>query len=176
MGEDRRVTDAGLDAFHALPEEAAAERLAACLAVPRWVSTVLAGRPYADRRSLLATAEGFARGISDAELAGALAAHPRIGERPAGGGREAAFSRSEQSAVDPADAALASALAEGNREYEERFGHVFLIRAAGRSGAEVLGALRSRLGHAPEVERDVVRGQLAEIAVLRLETLLEEAS
>ena len=48
--------------------------------------------------------------------------------------------------VDPADAAIAAALAEGNRAYEERFGRVFLIRAAGRSAPEILAALTERLG------------------------------
>ena len=182
VGENRGVTgrppspDAGLEAFHRLPEDAAAARLTECLAVPRWVGAVLAGRPYPVRGALLAAARILATGIDDAELGAALARHPRIGERPAGDDREAELSRSEQSAVDGGDAALTAALAAGNREYEERFGHVFLIRAAGRSGPEVLAALRQRLGNRPAVERDVVRGQLAEIAVLRLEQLLEEGA
>jgi 2-oxo-4-hydroxy-4-carboxy-5-ureidoimidazoline decarboxylase len=59
-------------------------------------------------------------------------------------------------------------LAEGNRRYEERFGHVFLIRAAGRSAEEMLAALEQRLGHDDDTERDVVRRELAEIVRLRL--------
>lgn len=173
MGENPRVPDAGLDAFDHLPEEAAAEALTACLAVPRWVDELLRGRPWGDRAALLDRAGELARGIDDDELAAALARHPRIGERPAGGGREGGWSRSEQSAVDPADAELAEALRAGNLAYEERFGHVFLIRAAGRSGPEMLAALQERLSHDPATERDVVRGQLAEIAVLRLERILE---
>ena len=48
--------------------------------------------------------------------------------------------------MDHGDAAVMAALAEGNREYEQRFGRVF-IRAAGRSSSEVLAEPRRRLGN-----------------------------
>lgn len=82
---------------------------------------------------------------------------------------DAAHSRREQSGVDTSDADVAERLRAGNRAYEERFGHVFLIRAAGRSAAEILSALDERLGNDPATERRVVAEQLREIAVLRLE-------
>ncbi len=59
-------------------------------------------------------------------------------------------------------------MAAGNREYEDRFGHVFLICATGRSAGEMLAALRERLGNDPRTEREVVRGELLEIVRLRL--------
>ena len=70
-----------------------------------------------------------------------------------------------------ADPALAGALAAGNRAYEERFGHLYLVRAAGRSGQEMLALLDERLGNDQLVEQDVVRQQLAEITSLRLRRL-----
>jgi 2-oxo-4-hydroxy-4-carboxy-5-ureidoimidazoline decarboxylase len=70
------------------------------------------------------------------------------------------------------DATLA-ALAEGNREYEARFGHVYLVCASGRSGEELLAVLRSRLGNDPATERRVVRAELGKINRLRLERLAE---
>jgi hydroxyisourate hydrolase len=82
------------------------------------------------------------------------------------------MSRSEQSGVDQRDAETVAALAEGNRAYEEKFGRVFLIRAAGRTAEEMLTALRERLGHTPEQEEPIVAQQLREIAVLRLEQSL----
>ena len=78
------------------------------------------------------------------------------------------MSRSEQSGVDPADARVADALAEGNRAYERKFGRVFLIRAAGRSASDILAALSERLEHTPAEEEPVVADQLRQIAVLRL--------
>jgi 2-oxo-4-hydroxy-4-carboxy-5-ureidoimidazoline decarboxylase len=103
-----------------------------------------------------------------------MAHHPRIGERPTASTPEASLSRTEQAAVDPADQDLAAALAEGNRAYEERFGRVFLIRAAGRTAPEILAALHERLTHTAEEEDAIVAQQLREIALLRLEGVISE--
>lgn len=157
-----------VSAFNALPEEDARSRLATCLAVPRWVEEVLAGRPYDDVESLLGRADQAARHLSDAELEGALARHPRIGERPTAGGHDRELSAQEQAGVDPADAEVAARLAAGNRAYEDRFGRVFLIRAAGRSAAEILSELERRLHNDAAAERAETVDQLREIALLRL--------
>ena len=157
----------GLDDFNALPEVEARQRLASCLDVPRWVDTVLAGRPYADLGALRAVATNAAE-LDDDELAAALARHPRIGER-AGAGHDAGFSRQEQSGVDPTDADVAQRLVDGNRAYEDRFDRVFLIRAAGRDAGEILAELERRLAHDDATERAETVAQLREIALLRLE-------
>ena len=166
--------DAGLDAFNDLPAEAAEARLLECLAVPRWARTLADGRPYPARQALLDAAGAAGRDLTDDEVDDALARHPRIGERPppAEPGREAGWSRSEQGGVDAGDAVLAMALRAGNAEYETKFGRVFLIRAAGRSGPEILEALNARLLHDYTQELAVVRRELTEIAVLRLEKVL----
>jgi 2-oxo-4-hydroxy-4-carboxy-5-ureidoimidazoline decarboxylase len=84
------------------------------------------------------------------------------------------MSRSEQAGVDPSDNGTAAALAAGNRAYEEKFGRVFLIRAAGRTATEILAALRTRLTHSPAEEDRIVAQQLREIAVLRLQGVISE--
>jgi len=161
---------ADLDAFNALPEPEARQRLGSCLDVPRWVDTVLAGRPYADLDALLAVAS-VAADLDDAELEAALARHPRIGER-AGAGHDAAFSSREQSGVDRSDADVAQRLADGNRAYEERFDRVFLVRAAGRDAPEILAELERRLGNDDVAERAETIEQLRQIALLRLEQVV----
>jgi 2-oxo-4-hydroxy-4-carboxy-5-ureidoimidazoline decarboxylase len=160
---------AELAAFNALPPDEAERRLLACCAAPAWARAVAAGRPYPDVVALRAAGDAAVRELTWADVAGALAAHPRIGERAAGAGREAAWSRREQAGVT--DAARA-ALAEANREYEDRFGHVFLIFATGKSDAEMLAAARARLAHDEATERTVVHEELRKITLLRLERLL----
>jgi 2-oxo-4-hydroxy-4-carboxy-5-ureidoimidazoline decarboxylase len=98
----------------------------------------------------------------------ALAHHPRIGERIEASGVEAGFSRREQAGAG-SDAASAAAWVAANREYEDRFDRIFLIRAAGRTRQEMLAHLRDRLGNDPATEARVRAGQLAEIALLRLQ-------
>ena len=163
----------GLAAFNAADRDQLARQLRACLRADQWVRQLLALRPYPDVPSLLATAQEAAERMDDSDLQSALSAHPRIGERPSGAGAEAASSRREQSGVADGDPAMAARLAAGNAAYEERFGHVFLIRAAGRRAPELLAALEQRLGHDDGTERAVVKQQLGEIAVLRLERLLD---
>jgi 2-oxo-4-hydroxy-4-carboxy-5-ureidoimidazoline decarboxylase len=98
----------------------------------------------------------------------ALAAHPRIGERAAGAGREAAWSRAEQAGAGAATIETQEDLVVGNVAYEERFGYVFLICATGLSAEAMLFALRERLGNDPDSEREVVRVELNKIVDLRL--------
>jgi 2-oxo-4-hydroxy-4-carboxy-5-ureidoimidazoline decarboxylase len=160
-----------LDAFNALPEAAARERLAECLDIPRWVDTIIEGRPYADRDALLKVAEVAASTMTDEELEAALDHHPRIGERGAGGHDEEHSAR-EQAGVDPADRDIARRLAAGNLAYEERFDRVFLIRASGRTGPQILAELDRRLANDPAAERAETVSQLREIALLRLEQVL----
>jgi 2-oxo-4-hydroxy-4-carboxy-5-ureidoimidazoline decarboxylase len=161
-------------AFNGLDDDVARQQLMACLHAPGWADSVLAGRPYPDRESLLAMAYRFGLGLDDAGLEAALSRHPRIGERSSGPGREAAHSRSEQGGVDAQDHDLAEQLRLGNLAYEAAFDRVFLIRAAGRTGPEILAALTERLEHDPGTEAGVVRDQLAQIAQLRLGALLDE--
>ena len=161
-----------LEEFNAADREAAIAVLRPCLDIPRWLDELVAARPYGSVDEVVAWAEAAAAPFTAGEVGGALAQHPRIGERPAGEGAEAAMSRAEQAGVDPADAEVAAALAAGNRAYEEQFGRVFLIRAAGRSSREILAALTERLGHTPAEEEPVVADQLRQNAVLRLKGLL----
>lgn len=157
-----------LENLNALPASALEGQLTACLPVPRWVAAVRDGRPYAAWQDLEATAGAAAQHLDDEELEAALAGHPRIGERAEGPHHNAAASAREQSGVDPADAEVARALAEGNAAYEARFDRVFLIRAAGRSAPEILAELDRRLGNDDAAEREETVTQLREIALLRL--------
>jgi len=89
-----------------------------------------------------------------------------------GGTRDGAWSRQEQAGVSDASADTLAALAAGNRTYEERFGQVFLICATGLSAAEMLTALRARLGNDADTEAKIVREELRKITGLRLRKLL----
>lgn len=161
-----------IEEFNALPEAEAAAALRACVAIDGWVTALCAGRPYATADSLLDAGRAQVVGWAPADVEGALADHPRIGERPTGTGTTAAHSRREQAGVDPADTGLAARLAAGNAAYEERFGRIYLVRAKGRDGEELLALLEQRLANDPATELEVTRQQLGEIALLRLADLV----
>jgi 2-oxo-4-hydroxy-4-carboxy-5-ureidoimidazoline decarboxylase len=154
-----------------LSDRALREGLATCLAVPRWVDEVAAGAPYATLDDLLDAAGVAATPLSAAEVDQALAHHPRIGERPTGDDAASAYSAAEQASSASDDADLAERLAEGNQAYEEKFGRIFLIRAAGRSRTEILDELQRRLRLEPDAEIKVVAAELREIALRRVAKL-----
>lgn len=144
------------------------EGLTACLAVPRWVDDVVAGAPFGSLAELVDAAAAAATPLSPAEVDEALAHHPRIGEQPRGEGAAQRLARAEQSASASDDNVLAAALAAGNRAYEDRFGRVFLIRAAGRSRPEILTELQRRLTLDEVTEVETVAGELRDIALRRI--------
>jgi len=152
-----------LASFNAATTEDAVAVMMSCCSSRRFAATVTAGRPYPSLAALESAVTAAFGSLDWADVLEAIAGHPRIGDRA--GGQSAA----EQSGV--ADGSRA-ALADGNRAYEERFGHVFLICASGLSGEEMLAALRERLGNDPYAERKAATTELRKITVLRLRKAL----
>jgi 2-oxo-4-hydroxy-4-carboxy-5-ureidoimidazoline decarboxylase len=150
------------------------EGLLSSLAVERWADEVLAAAPFESVGALLEKARDAATPLGAAEIEEAVAPHPRIGEVPVGDGEAQRFSRAEQAGFGHEDADLAEALAAGNLAYEDRFGRVFIIRAAGRTRAEILEELERRLELPNSTELEIVGEQLRDIALLRLEKIYGE--
>ncbi|GAB2989346.1 2-oxo-4-hydroxy-4-carboxy-5-ureidoimidazoline decarboxylase [Amycolatopsis acidiphila] len=149
-----------LAGFNTAPSSQLQPLLTECLDVPRWTAQVLSGRPYADFAAVQARAEIV---LEPREIRRAMAAHPRIGEKATGA------SKTEQSGVD---SSAVEKFRAANAEYEQRFGHVFLVCASGRSGAELLANLRERMANDPDAELAVAGRELVEIALLRLGKLV----
>jgi 2-oxo-4-hydroxy-4-carboxy-5-ureidoimidazoline decarboxylase len=187
MGTDR------LTWFNELPAGAAQQALLDCCAAPGWAAQMAAARPFASAQDAIRRSGAIVGALTVPDLVGALAGHPRIGERPdaSGGGpsvapdyragssdeapiraRAADWSAQEQSGVEATDASTKQALAAANQQYEQRFGHIYLVCAAGRTGAELLDVLRDRLKNEPEDEWQVVRAELQKINALRLQQIL----
>lgn len=158
-----------MTSLNAVPGEIARQRLLVCCSSERWAAEVASGRPYASADELLASSDAAMAGLAPADLHQALGGHPRIGER----GDVDQQAASEQAGVLAADQATIQALAEGNEEYERRFGHIYLVCATGRNAADLLALLRERLGNDPETEWGVVRRELGKINRIRLTRLLE---
>jgi OHCU decarboxylase len=160
----------GLARFNAATTEEAERLLYGCFAQRGWAAKVAAGRPYRDLTALLARADAAWSELAPAGWLEAFAAHPRIGER---GGHSPDASNREQSEARRASVATLEALAAENREYEARFGHVFLISATGRTADDMLEELRRRMRNAPATELQVAAAEHRKITRLRLDHLLK---
>jgi OHCU decarboxylase len=160
----------GLAWFNALGDDEARDRLYHCLALRTWAENIAAGRPYATLGHLMARVESEMDTLGGGDWLQAFTAHPRIGER---GGHAPATSEQEQRKVMQAADETLEALRAENRNYEERFGHVFLIAAAGRSADDILASLRERMNNDPATELEVAAEEQRKITRLRLLALLD---
>ncbi len=165
----------GLSRLNSLPAVDAAAELLKCCGSTRWAANVAARRPFRDAEELKRGADEVWWGLAGEEWLEAFRSHPKIGERkPAAEVSEDArrWSEKEQAGAGSASSETLAALAEANREYEERFGHIFIVCATGRSAEEMLALLRARLGNDAEDELRVAAEEQRRITHIRIEKLL----
>ncbi len=165
---------AGLARLNTLGADDATGELLSCCASRAWATAVAAARPLADVTTLMRTADQAWRDLGADDWHEAFAAHPRLGDQKAGADTADRWARGEQAGTAGADAATLEALAAGNRDYEQRFGHVFLLCATGKSAADMLAALRARLGNDADAELAIAAEEQLEITRLRLEKWLRQ--
>ena len=168
------VSISAVDGFDALPDFEAATLLETCCGSTAWVQGMLVRRPFGTLHVLLQVADDVWWSVGRNDWREAFDHHPRIGEQTAAApqsGPARTMSSDEQSSVSRAGADVRQALAEGNREYERRFGHIYLVSATGKSAEELLAILRTRLTNDPAAELQVAAAEQAKITRLRLETM-----
>lgn len=158
--------------LNALEPEAAAAALRRCCGAERWVQALLAARPFVSTAALQERALSIWNGLAAQDYLEAFSHHPQIGENLDELRRRFAathtLSEREQSGVSNADEGTLLALREGNRAYRERFGHIFIVCATGKSADEMLALLRERLTNDPADEIRLAAGEQAKITALRL--------
>lgn len=158
--------------FNALPATQAADLLQRACGSRRWAVQVAAARPFVSWAALLDTAERVWGSLSRDDYLEAFSHHPRIGGAAPAGAPSAELSRREQAGMAAASDQVRRTFLELNQQYENRFHHVFLICASGKSAGEMLALLRQRLGNDPEVELRIAAAEQARITRLRLDKLI----
>lgn len=160
------------------PVDDTASALRMCCGCERWVTHVQARLPVRTMRELHALADEAFGTLGTEDWLEAFSHHPEIGdvdrlrERFAASGT---LSEREQAGVGAADDELLAAIARGNVEYRQRFGFVFLVRAAGRSAREIFDLQQERLRNDRDTELRIAADQQREIAHLRLAELFTAA-
>ncbi|MFJ8928931.1 2-oxo-4-hydroxy-4-carboxy-5-ureidoimidazoline decarboxylase [Streptomyces sp. NPDC102364] len=159
----------GLTRFNTSDESAAQAELHEVCASSAWGSKLLAQRPFASAETLFTASDAAMAELTADDLAEAMAGHPPIG-RPKPG--DPTSSR-EQRGMAGASEELKKEMLELNLAYQDRFGHVFLICATGATAEQMLDALKDRIGHTAEEEREIVRAELGKINRIRLTRIVE---
>jgi allantoicase len=152
---------------------AAREMFHRCCGSARWAAVMEAARPFASRTHLFGAAEQLWWGLGDGDWKEAFTHHPKIGsdisvlrEKFAA---TADLSEGEQAGVSGASDETLAALAQGNIDYEARFGFVFLICATGKSAAEMLASLQERIENEAPAELRIAAGEQVKITRIRLD-------
>jgi len=158
-----------------LPAVEQADCLTKCCGARAWVKKMLAHFPFADKPSLLTKAEQSWWQCAEADWLEAFTHHPRIGSRETMAEKFAStvhWTTEEQKAAGQADETTIDALMTGNREYEKKFGFIFIVCATGKTAAEMLSLLQLRMGNTPADEIKIAAAEQNKITLLRLEKLL----
>src|SRR5688572_24670338 len=153
--------------------------LDACCGSTAWVNGMIIRRPFLTLFLLLEESEHLWWSLAPDDWREAFDHHPRIGESSAAVTQQATargWSASEQRGASDADADVKRALEEGNREYERRFGHIYLVCAQGKSADAMLALVQRRMSNVPAPELRVAAGEQAKITRLRLLTLFGASS
>ena len=157
--------------WNSLSDEDAAREILSCCGSKAWAKGMAGRRPFSDVTTLLAASDETWGNLAAADWMEAFRSHPRIGEsRPAQPSSEMSqdWSAQEQQRVAAAAEDAKAAIAKANLEYEQRFGHIFIVCATGKSAPEILEILRSRLRNDAQTELREAAEQQRQITNIRL--------
>ena len=166
--------NAALTRWNRLPRKEAENEILPCCGSNVWAAQVAIRRPLANEAALLALSDEIWCRLSETDWLQAFRSHPRIGESvtQASTDKSAAWPAQEQQKVADASDAVKIALAEGNREYERRFQHIFIVCATGKTAPEILAILRRRLRNDAVTELREAAEQQRLITQIRLKKWL----
>lgn len=164
-----------LDRLNSLsPQEAETEFLKCCGST-NWARRMVEQRPFADVAELVSKADDHWQSLAAEDWLEAFRSHPKIGEKKAEQTQsETARTWSEQEQAGTTDSAMETmqSLAAGNREYEKKFGHIFIVCASGKTADEMLSILSDRLNNDADSELRIAAEEQRKITQLRLEKLV----
>lgn len=162
-------------ALNELDEARAREALTRCCGAHRWVEGMLKRRPFASDEAVHDAADAVWAQAQRDDILEALSHHPEIGADiealRAKFASTAGWSVGEQAGVGAASEGTLRALRDGNLRYRERFGHIFVVCATGKSASEMLALLEARIDNEPAVELAIAAAEQGKITHLRLEKL-----
>ena len=163
--------------WNSLDPEIAAREVLPCCGSRTWAAALAAHRPFADPEALSKTSDALWAALPEQDWQEAFDSHPRIGQQHARAATAESLSMSshEQSAAMSNEDATRLALAEGNRQYEEKFGRIFIVCAAGKSAPEILAILDARMVNDAPSEMLEAAEQQRQITQLRLRRWLGES-
>ena len=164
-----------IETLNAMDSIAAFEAFQKCCGSTNWALQMAAALPFVDEDNLMTTADSIWQYCGKNDFLEAFSHHPKIGdvkslEKKFAG--TADWAKGEQASVASASRNTIEALAQGNQQYEEKFGYIFIVCATGKSAEEMLSLLQTRLPNDPQKELLIAAGEQHKITHIRLKKLL----
>lgn len=159
-----------LEVLNNIPADRARDALLECCGSEVWATEMIQRRPYGDVETLCAHADTVWFQLGETDWLEAFSKHPRIGER----NKNAKWPAAEQAQMARANTDIVESMLRRNRDYEEKFGWIFIVCATGKSGAEMLEIIEKRLSNQASDEIRIAAEEQAKITRLRLKKLLAE--
>jgi len=165
-----------LEQLNALNTEDASFAFTNCCTASRWVAGMVKARPFASLKACHQAAKDVWATMAEADFLEAFEGHPKIGDVTSLREKYAhtkKLASGEQSSVNEADEATIEALAQGNTDYENKFGFIFIVCATGKSAAEMNELLQQRLPNDRDTELKNAAHQQSLITAIRIDKLVE---
>lgn len=176
----------GLERLNSLPAHEALTEFSKCCGSTNWARRLAGECPFGNANQLVTVADRIWWSLEPEDWLEAFASHPRIGEQkathatavktpnaPAMSASAENWAAQEQSGVSNAAAESVRLLAELNREYEKKFGYIYIVCATGKSSAEMLADLQERLANDAETELLIAAREQSRITKIRLRKLID---
>jgi allantoicase len=153
-----------------LPREAD-QAFLSCCGSRAWAAEMAGARPWADEATMMRAADEAYAHMKESDWLEAFAAHPKIGgNKPAGQAtaHSQAQSATEQAGMASASLELQTKMHELNEAYEKKHGFIYIVKASGKSAAELLAFLEQRVKNERAAELVNAADEQKKITALRL--------
>lgn len=170
--------DDALAQLNSLAPDDARQEFLKCCGSDNWARGMVAERPFANVDELLGKADRIWWSLEAGDWLAAFRSHPKIGEQNAAekvAAQVSAWSAAEQAGTRETAPETKLALAAGNREYEQRFGYIFIVCASGKTADEMLAILHARLSNDADKELQVAAEEQRKITQLRLNKMVVQS-
>lgn len=137
-----------LEDLNQLPASDAKHIFMQCCTSSAWVNNMVAARPFADTTVIKKAADVAWLGLTEEDYFEAFDGHPKIGDVSSLRAKYAntkELAGNEQGLVKQADDDVLAVLSQGNSDYEEKFGFIFIVCATGKSAKQMSDLLQTRL-------------------------------
>lgn len=169
-----------LQQFNDLTQAESTSQLLTCCTSTSWAQKLADARPFDSIDALLTSSDEAWDQVhtNETDLLEAFDGHPQIGnvdslkEKYRNTQDSAAH---EQSGANDADDQVLEDLAQGNQDYLDKFGFIFIVFATGKSAQQMLDLLLARLPNNHATELANAAAEQNKITRLRLKKLFGEA-